>query len=167
MLERLLRDHVVMRDKGDALLRLLDQPEPPAPESLAAARWQLSSYMMQHLAFEDRHLYAKLMSDARAHVQETGRRFQSEAVELFGGYAESAQHWTPDRIAADWDGFRSMGRSRMHILYARIEREEAELFPLASSASIDMVSQGLPTRSWARDAFSIKDAIVDGSDSAA
>lgn len=163
MLKRLLRDHAIMRERGDTLLALLDQSEPPPSDVLADARWQLSSYIMQHLALEDRHLYTKLLNDDRAHVQQTGRRFQAELAELFGSYAESAQFWTPERITADWDNFRSMARTRLLRMYARIDSEEAELFPLAYDAAIDVSAHGLPSHNWTRDAFSIKDAIVNGS----
>lgn len=162
MLERLLRDHALMRERGRTLLGLLDQPEPPPSDVLADARWQLSSHIMQHLALEDRHLYTKLLQDDRPHVQEAGRRFQAELAELFGCFAESAQQWTPERIAGDWDTFRSMARSRLVKMSARIDREEAELFPLVYDAAIDVSAHGLPSHNWTRDAFSIKDAIVNG-----
>jgi hypothetical protein len=163
VLNRLLRDHAVMRDRGNTLLALLDQSEPPPSDVLADARWRLSSYIMQHLALEDRHLYTKLLSDDRPHVQATGRRFQAELADLFSGFAESAQQWTPERISADWDTFRSMARIRLMKMYARINSEEAELFPLVYHAEIDVSAHGLPSHNWTRDAFSIKDAIVNGS----
>lgn len=167
MLERLLRDHAIMRERGEALLALLDQSDPPPAAILADARWQLTSHIMQHLAFEDRHLYAKLLNDERSLVRETGRRFQAELADLFSSFADSAQYWTPEHIAADWSAYRDMARSRLLKMFARIDREETELFPLADDADIDLAEHGLPSHNWTRDAFTIKDAMVKGSDRAA
>jgi hypothetical protein len=157
-----MRDHAIMRDKADVLLELLDRDSMPPSDALADARWQLSSHIMQHLAFEDRHLYAKLMADPRPHVLETGRRFQAELTDMFADYTVHAKRWTPEAIAADWDGFRASARIRTHEMFARIDREEAELFPLACDAHIDTKTNAPPTANWARDAFAIKDAMIGG-----
>lgn len=162
MLDKLLHDHATMRAKAQALLALLDLEIMPDPGVLADTRWQLSSFIMQHLAYEDRHLYSKLLSDKRPHVVATGKKFQAELAELFGKYAEHAQFWTPDRIAADWQGFRTTARQRIVGMHARIDHEELELFPLVADASIDTGASAAPTNNWARDAFAIKDAMVKG-----
>lgn len=167
MLDRLLRDHAIMREKAQALLDLLDSNAAPASEVLADTRWQLSSHIMQHLAFEDRHLYAKLLHDDRPHVCETGRRFQAELTTLFATYADHAKHWTPDRISGDWNGFRAASRKMTYAMFARIDREEKELFPLACEAAIDIGSHAAPTTSWTREAFAIKDAMTHRSGPAA
>lgn len=160
MLDRLLRDHTIMREKAEDLLRLLDRETMPAGAMLAEIRWQLGSHIMQHLAFEDRHLYAKLLRDERAHVRDIGRKFQSELAELFTTYSQHAQCWTPERIAADWDGFRSASRRMTLAMLARIDQEEAELYPLATDAAIDIATNVAPTTNWTREAFAIKDAIT-------
>lgn len=167
MLERLLHDHAIMREKGEALLGLCDRSDPPPADLLADARWQLSSFIMRHLALEDRQLYSKLLNDDRSHVREIGRRFQADLAALFDGFAEGAVHWTPERIAADWENFRSSARQRVHGMLTRLDREEAELFPLAYDAAIDLAAYGVATHNWARDAFSIKDAMTQETDRAA
>lgn len=161
MLDRLLRDHVIMREKAETLMRLLESETMPDSAVLADARWQLGSLIMKHLAFEDRHLYAKLLRDERPHVRETGRKFQSELASLFTTYAEHTQFWTPARIARDWDGFRTVSRRLNLAFSARIEREEAELYPLAADAAIDMATNVAPATNWTREAFAIKDAITE------
>ncbi|MFN3818651.1 hemerythrin domain-containing protein [Blastomonas sp.] len=162
MLHRMLRDHVVMREKADALLALLDCAKMPDGLLLADRRWQLSSHIMQHLAFEDRHLYAKLLRDERPHVREIGRKYQAELAELFTAYSQHARFWTPARVANDWNGFRTASRKMTLGMFARIDREEAELYPLAADAAIDISSNVAPTTNWAREAFAIKDAIIQG-----
>lgn len=162
MLDRLLRDHVIMRERAEAVLQLLDCPAMPAGQRLGELRWQLSSHIMQHLAFEDRHLYAKLLRDERPHVREVGRKFQSELTELFASFSQHARFWTPERIAGDWDGFRTASRRMTLDMFARIDREEAELYPLATDAAIDIKTNVAPTTNWTREAFAIKDAIIHG-----
>lgn len=160
MLDRLLRDHAIMREKAEVLLQLLERDAMPSRELIAETRWQLSSHIMQHLAFEDRHLYSKLLRDQREHVREIGRRFHSELAALFTTYSQNAQFWTPEQIANDWDGFRVVSRKMIYAMFARIDLEEAELYPLASDAQIDIASNAAPAINWAREAFVIKDAIT-------
>jgi hypothetical protein len=162
MLDRLLRDHRLIREKAQVLLHLLDSEAMPARAILAETRWNLGSLIMQHLAYEDRHLYAKLLNDDRPEVRETGRQFHSDLAKLFAAYASNAQHWTPDRIAADWNGFRTDARRMTLAMFDRIDQEEAELYPLAAGAEIDLKTNFAPTTNWTREAFAIKDAIVDG-----
>lgn len=167
MLNKLLQDHAVLREKGEALIALLDLPAMPDQQVLAQTRWELSSLMMQHLALEDRYLYSKLISDPRPHVRSIGEKFQQELLDLYAHFSEQGKYWTQDRIAGDWDGYRHPARSRAHIMFARIEREEAELYPLIADASIDVSSHSPHTANWARDAFAIKDAMtVTGSHAA-
>lgn len=162
MLDRLLRDHELMREKAQVLMHLLDREKMPSRAVLSETRWTLGSHIMQHLAYEDRHLYAKLLRDERPEVRETGRRFHSDLAKLFAAYASNAQHWTPDRIGANWDGFRADARRMTLAMFARIDLEEAELYPLATGAEIDLATNFAPTTNWTREAFAIKDAIIDG-----
>lgn len=162
MLTKLLHDHATMRVKAQALVDLLNQDTPPDRAVLADTRWQLSSFIMQHLAYEDRHLYSKLQSDHRSHVVDTGKQFQAELAELFSSFSQHAQFWTPERIAANWEGFRTSARGMAVAMFARIDREERDLFPFAADARIDTGPSCAPTSNWARDAFAIKDAMVKG-----
>lgn len=166
MLNKLKQDHATIRIKAQTLVDLLDQDAAPDRAILADARWQVSSFIMQHLAYEDRHLYSKLLRDHRPQVAETGRQFQAELAELFASFSRHAQHWTPDRIAADWHGFRSAARPIVFGMFARIDREERDLFPLAADASIDTDTSVAPTSNWTREAFAIKDAMVKGAETA-
>ncbi|MDK2755157.1 MAG: hypothetical protein KYX66_00305 [Blastomonas fulva] len=162
MLDRLLRDHRLIREKAQALLQLLDHETMPSRALLAETRWRVGSHIMQHLAFEDRHLYAKLLQDERLHVREKGQQFQAELATLFAEYAQHAQYWTPDRIASEWSRFRVESRRMTLAMFARIDLEEVELYPLATNAAIDMKTNVAPTTNWTREAFAIKDAITKG-----
>ena len=160
MLDKFLHDHAILRQRGESLIALLDRPEMPDPQELAEARWRLSSHVMQHLALEDRYLYAKLLNDPRPDVRAMGQSFQHELASLFADYVEQGKYWTQERIAADWDGYRHKARDRVLVMFARVEREEAELFPLIENATIDASIQVPHSSNWARDAFAIKDAMT-------
>lgn len=162
MLKKLLQDHAMMRQKAQTLVDLLGQDSMPDRQVLANKRWQLSSFIMQHLAFEDRHLYSKLPDDERPQVVALGKRFQADLAELFTSFADHAQFWTPDRIAGDWHGFRASARNMISAMEARIDREEAELFPLFAGSGIDRANGRAPTNNWTREAFAIKDAMTIG-----
>lgn len=149
-----------MREYAALLLQLLDSDLMPSSEVLAETRWQLGSHVIQHLAFEDRHLYAKLLRDKRPHVREIGHKHHRELTELFSTYSEHARHWTPSRIASDWNGFRTASREMTLAMFDRIDLEETELYPLVREADIDIASNAAPTTNWAREAFTIKDAIT-------
>ncbi len=160
MLDRLLRDHDMIREFAQGLLDLLETETMPSSLHLAERRWKLGSKIMQHMAFEDRHLYAKLLRDERPHVRAIGLKFQSELTNLFSAYSEHAQFWTPERITQDWNGFRLASIKMTQAMFARLSMEEAELYPLASDAAIDITSNAAPDTNWTREAFAIKDAIT-------
>jgi len=159
MLDKLRRDHEDLRAKGEVVRALLLSPSPPAPETLAHARWSLSSAVMQHLAFEDRHLYAKLLTDARPYVVALGKQFETELGQLFSRYSKHAQQWTPDRIAGQWDAYRRSALPMIDEMNDRMAREERELFVIVEQAEIETRSIKPPLHNWARDAFAIKDTI--------
>ncbi|MEZ5710801.1 MAG: hemerythrin domain-containing protein [Blastomonas sp.] len=162
MLSKLLADHDQLRQKGAVLRAFLNQPEFPCPYELAHARWDVCSAVLQHLAYEDRHLYSKLLSDPRPHVVQIGRKFQVSLEGIHQVFAAHATYWTARQVALDWDGFREAAKLQGDGMLRRIADEEAELFPLIERAEIDMTRSVYPVSNWARRAFEIKDAIFDG-----
>lgn len=159
MIERMLADHARLRACADCLEALLVSADVPDPESLAAARWALGSTMMQHLALEERHLYAALRDDPRAHVRRIAEAFQNDLVTSFGPYADHAKSWTPERVSGDWDTYRTQTLALLQTMRARMTREETELYPLVERNGIDTRHSGLPGRNWTREAFVIKERI--------
>ncbi len=162
MLATMLQDHEKLRQCAARLRVLVEAVRPCDMAELAAARWDLGSTMMRHLAFEDRHLYSKLEQDDRPAIKATGQAFQSELRGHFGAYAEHAKSWTPDRIVADWTSYRAAVTGFLAMLMARIDREERELYPLVDEAGIDTRSSAPVHNNWTREAFAIKDQIGKG-----
>jgi hypothetical protein len=162
MLAIMLQDHERLRQCAERLAVLIDAPQPCDMAALAAARWDLGSTMMRHLAYEDRHLYSKLEQDVRPAIKAAGHAFQTELRDKFDAYAEHAKSWTPERIAADWTGYRTAVAGFLAMLMARIDREERELYPLVDEAKIDTRTSAPVRNNWAREAFAIKDQIGKG-----
>lgn len=160
MLEKLLHDHDVLRERAGKLIVLLDLPVMPDPELLGQARWELSGYVMQHLALEDRYVYAKLLADPRPHVRALGQNSQDELKALYTEYARQGQYWTQERIASGWDLYRRPAKKRVLQMLERIDREETELYPLVHDAAINVSTHAPHSTNWARDAFAIKDAMT-------
>lgn len=163
MLDKLLQDHAILRERGQSLLALLDLSEMPDQQVLAETRWQLSGHVMQHLALKDRYLYAKLLTDPRPDVRAMGEEFHRELAALYADYCEQGKYWTQERVAAEWETYRHPAKARVLAMFARVEREEAELFPLVYDASIDISTQVPHSSNWAREAFAIKDAMTKAS----
>ena len=162
MFAKMLTDHARMRELADRLEALLRLSEPCDMALLADIRWQLASTIMRHLAFEDRHLYCPMANHRDAAIAQTGRRFQDEQRGIFARYAEHAQHWTPDHVSRDWNGYRSAALAFLPILRRRMEIEELRLYPMAQESGIEVEATVLTENNWARDAFAIKAKVGKG-----
>lgn len=160
MLDKILRDHAILRERGENLIALLELKEMPDAKLLAEVRWQLSSHVMQHLALKDRCLYTKLLNDPRAHVRTLGEMFHRELTDMYVQYSEQGKYWTQERVAANWEAYRHPAKARVLAMFARVDREEAELLPLVRNAAIDITTQVPHSSNWTREAFAIKDAMT-------
>jgi len=156
MLKKLHASHRQLEASAKRLSSLIDAALPDA-EAVQAARWDIGTRILQHMALEDRHLLANLAKDKRPAVAALARKYQTEFAGHVASYAEHAKMWTAERVAADWDGYRTMTREQLRLLLARIQQVETELFPLARDISLDAAHD--PTISWTREAFAIKDSI--------
>ncbi len=159
MIERLLQDHDKMRLLAQDISEILRKPVPTDMEHLAELRWDMASTIMSHLAFEDRAFYSKIEDDPREHVRALAQRFRIELTERFGACSTHTKNWTPERIAMDWNGYRTSSLEFLDWLVDRAYREETELFPLITAGMVDTTSRNLTPVSWAREAFTLKDSI--------
>jgi hypothetical protein len=160
MLKKLYDSHRQLEASAERLSNLIDAPQPDA-EAVQAARWDIGKRILQHMALEDRHLFANLVRDKRPAVATLARKYQADFAGHVASYAEHAKRWTAERVVADWNGYRVMTREQLRLLRARINQVEKELFPLARGISLNAAHD--PAISWTREAFAIKDSI-SGSD---
>jgi hypothetical protein len=151
MLKKLHASHRQLEASAKRLSSLIDAALPDA-EAVQAARWDIGTRILQHMALEDRHLLANLAKDKRPAVAALARKYQTEFAGHVASYAEHAKTWTAERVAADWDGYRTMTREQLRLLLARVQQVETELFPLATSPWMPLmtppsVGPGRPLRS--------------------
>jgi len=159
MLKKLHDSHRQLEASAKRLSSLIDAAVPDA-EAVQAARWDIGKRILQHMALEDRHLFANLARDKRPAVAALARKYQAEFAGHVASYAEHAKMWTAERVVAEWDRYRVMTREQLRLLLARIAQVETEVFPLARDISLDAAHD--PTISWTREAFAIKDSIAGG-----
>jgi hypothetical protein len=157
MLKRLYDSHRCLEASAASLAALLDAPVPDE-RALKAARWDIGTRIMQHLALEDRYLFSHLLADQRPDVAALARQFQTRFAQYMADYAEHAKSWTAERVAADWAGYKAVTRKQLALLGERIRLVETQLFPLAGAKPL--IASGAPSVSWAKEAFAIKDSII-------
>jgi len=164
MLKKLYDSHRQLEASAKRLSTLIDVGLPDTG-AVQAARWDIGTRILQHMALEDRHLFANLAKDKRPAVAALARKYQAEFAGHVASYAEHAKIWTAERVVADWDGYRTMTRQQLRLLLARIDQVEAEVFPLAQNVRLDAAQ--MPVTSWTKEAFAIKDSIAGVADDAA
>lgn len=110
----------------------LDQHQP-----IAALRWELARLLMTHLAMEDRLFYPAMQRLPDAEARATAAAFQTEMGGLSGTFAAYMRCWTDDRVTAEWPTFCVDTQNLLFALAQRIERENSQLYPLATRAVPD------------------------------
>lgn len=114
-----------------------------AAETLAATRAaepllrllrELDTVLTRHLAAEDRMLYPELLASADRRAAATASRFCEEMGGLTNSYAEFAARWTSaEALLGDPAAFKRDWTVLAGALGFRIQRENAELYPLADA----------------------------------
>lgn len=158
MIERLQQEHrdltVLAASLRDGLRSLV-----PDLEALTRYRWELAKMMMQHLAFEDRNLYRPLEAHPDSAVAEVALRFKAHLTSTQADYEAHTAQWTGPAMKDDWRGYCSASIRQLRVLDERIQREEAELFPLISRLGEAPQVSLASTRNWARAALDVHTAL--------
>ena len=76
MIDRLCEGHRQLELCAQRLAQLLDALQPDMG-ILTEARWEIGTKIMQHLALEDRHLYAILAANSDPDAAAIGREYQA------------------------------------------------------------------------------------------
>lgn len=119
-----------------ATLDSLDTQSGAASASMRLAR--LTGVLQIHLAAEDRALYPRMKASADRAAADTASRFMNEMGGLGEVYSDFESRWrSSSAILADPDQFRSEAGAVLTALGNRIERENAELYPLADAIIAD------------------------------
>lgn len=132
--EILRKEHASLRRQVAALNRLAEA-EAAAPAAALDALDQLRADIDSHLGHEDHLVYPRLVEGDDIAAQAIGLALISEFRFLTGDWQLYTRRWTGARIAADWAGFAAETKAMMARLRARIDREDALLYPLARRAA--------------------------------
>lgn len=114
-------DGVIDAESADRIARLLRQ---------------LDTVLTTHLASEDRLLYPEMLASGDHRTAATASRFCEEMGGLTTSYAQFAARWpSAAALQADAAGFKRDWTVLEGALSFRIQRENAELYPLADALS--------------------------------
>ena len=95
---------------------------------------ELDTILTTHLASEDRLLYPELLASGDRKTATVASRFCEEMGGLTNSYADFAARWnSPEALLADPAGFKRAWTTLEGALSFRIQREDAELYPLADA----------------------------------
>ena len=131
-IEALCRQHEELRALATQYERELDKAEPDTT-ALSKCRWTLARLISSHLAYEGAHLYPAL-ARCGGRAMETGRKMAEEMSGLGARLQTHVREWTVGAIADDWAGYRRSSKELIAVLRARMDVEEAEVYPLATVA---------------------------------
>jgi hemerythrin-like domain-containing protein len=128
-------EHRELLDLLGQLSNAIARPEPPPQAQLFDLRMKICGTLIGHLKTEDWTIYPMLAAHPDAAVAAKARRFSDEMGGLASAFADYSRRWTTLTIESNWSGFRSETAEIIKALRQRIEREEAELYPLAMAAA--------------------------------
>lgn len=131
-LDTLLAQHRELRALADAYLAELSKAQPDLAR-LGKCRWTLARLISAHLAFEAMHLYPALQRLGTS-AAASGERAASGIGQLTEALGAHVRDWTIPAIEADWEGYAQSSRSLIAKLCARMDQEEASLYPLVRQA---------------------------------
>ena len=121
---------------GDITLAADSLAETGRAEPLQRLLHQLDTLLTTHLASEDRLLYPEMLASDDRRTAEIASRFCEEMGGLTSTHAAFAARWlTAAALLADPAGFKRDWTTLAGALAFRIQRENAELYPLADAAS--------------------------------
>ena len=131
-IDAMLAQHRELRELADTYLTELNKAQPDLAQ-LGKCRWTLARLISAHLAFEASHLYPALqrLGTEAAAVSE---RAASETGQLIDALGAHVRDWTIGAIQADWGGYAKASKGIVAKLCARMDQEEATLYPLLRKA---------------------------------
>lgn len=158
---RLLHEHSKLRSLSAALVALVSTNDPCDLDELARRRWDLARMVHMHLAYEERHLFAPLEADPRSDVRAAAMNAKRGVEQLHALYKDHVAHWKTDEIQKRWPEFQVAVRTMVKRMIVKIDREEADLFPLVAN-DVDADRGWKPgMRNWAGDGVALQPLFRD------
>lgn len=122
----------ILRAMAEISERIKAKAEPATLRTLLSG---LAGKVNFHLAMEDQALYPRLMESGDAAVKARATKFKDQMGDLGEVFTRYNARWQVSAIRGDAQGFADETRKVFGALAKRIERENAELYPLADQAS--------------------------------
>ncbi|MDF0541341.1 hemerythrin domain-containing protein [Sphingobium sp. H39-3-25] len=127
----LVADHDALRRMMREYAAMLDAGKPESMHDLSRQRIAFSQRFRAHMAAEYELVTAWSEVDASARVAQVTRTFSEGIRRIFMDYSQHIKDWTPDRIGADWAGYRRAVLGLQRQLADHMAWEERELHPVA------------------------------------
>lgn len=131
-----------LRYEHDLLLALADDLEvvcsAPRPDNLAPLLIlfeRFNQFLQIHLLREDSILYPNMLSGKDPEAAVVAAAFQAELGSLDAHVAQFEREWTTSEISSRWPAFCQDVSTLFKELRIRIERENAELYPLVERST--------------------------------
>lgn len=115
-----------------------------ARDDFNAVRTRFRTELIAHLKREDWVLYPSLLASGDRQLTDTAQNYVDEMGHISEAFAAYSRQWLPDAIAADWAGYCAATKGILEALAARIEREDAGLYPLALTVEAVNAQGGRP-----------------------
>lgn len=121
----------------DIQVRSVHIPDRPSAVEITLMLARLTGILRIHLALEDEILYPALRNARDPEVARAAERYWREMGGLADGFLDFVDRWKrADALLADADRFRAESKLVFSALAERIEREHAEIYPMAERLRI-------------------------------
>lgn len=160
--DRLLHEHIKIRSLSADLVDLVSSPTPCDLELLAGKRWELARVVHQHLAYEDRQMFQRLIIDPRPHVRAAALDGKRGIEQLHVLYKTHVDRWTAVELVAHWQEFQTAVKAMVRRTTIRMDSEERELFPLLDGNDKILPRWQPGCRNWAGDGVAMQPLIKGG-----
>lgn len=110
---------------------VLMQP-PGEAAQVAAVRWRLLKALLDHFDREDREVCGSLVATGNVRAIDASVRFRGAFATLRELVMQYQGEWSSERILRDWAAFCDASHALLGEIEARVEDEEAELYPEAA-----------------------------------
>jgi hypothetical protein len=162
---RLLSEHAKLRALGADLVALVSSGEPCDLAELARRRWDLARMVHLHLAYEQRHLFARLENDPRNEVHLASAKAKRAVEQLHISYKSHVERWTAEEVVKRWPEFQAAVKTMVARMICKINREESDLFPLVASDAEGDRSWRPGMKNWAGEGVALQQYISGASNS--
>lgn len=162
-LEPFFAEHRRLRECTAEMAALAERSDPPDMAELNDARWRFARALLRTLTLKERMVYPRLRVHPDPLARAIAARFDESTAGDYAKFAEHSRRFPPDAVVLDWRAYAHAVRSRCVEAIERLDREEAELFPLIDSAPRVSPGSFATGTNWAADAWRVRELLgMDG-----